>query len=591
MNHKILIVDDEPANLRLLERLFRREYQIVAATSGTEALELLQMHDVALIVSDQRMPGMTGIEFLKRAAEMRPHTVRIILTGYTDVNSLVEAINSGVVYKYVTKPWVNEDLQQTVIRAIEHSVTIKGQFTLALQNERLTEHLNRMKQSFVSLIGDTLDLKDSFLHGHLQRVGGYAAAIGYRLDLTGSELEQLSLAAFLHEVGRINMPERILRKTSDLNAEEQRTKKLCAKRGVRMLANIPGMNEIAVAVHYHTEHYDGAGSPDGLSCEQIPLFSRIIAVAKAYDEMTEPRDKNEILTHEEAIEMLRNGSGKQFDPSVAEAFCKIEAIGKIRRTISDGNVGMQISAIPVWHDEKNMSTGEILQKFKTEPLLALDLLKAGNEAGGSKQTAQLMPLMSELGEAKLRSLIARFGLPSADETAKSRTTHALRRAVAAQLLAAHTGIIHPDDAYTIGLLCDVGETLLFNLFPNEMLEAESLDAKTRPLRLTEMFGVDTAQISRLMLEESGIPNTLTEAIENQTDFMRRNHPSSLLIQIACKIAGTEAAQKTARMNTVESSVLEVLNLSRADLNKIYDRANFISNGYIETPEQIPELVY
>src|SRR5687768_16473800 len=109
MKYKILVVDDEPVNLRLLERLFRRTHDVISAASGTEALKMLEMHDVALIVSDQRMPGMTGIDFLKQAATLRPRTVRIILTGYTDVNYLVEAINSGVVYKYITKPWVNED--------------------------------------------------------------------------------------------------------------------------------------------------------------------------------------------------------------------------------------------------------------------------------------------------------------------------------------------------------------------------------------------------------------------------------------------------------------------------------------------------
>jgi response regulator RpfG family c-di-GMP phosphodiesterase len=118
MTYKILIVDDEPANLRLLERLFRRNYEIITATSGTEGLELLRQHDAAVIISDQRMPGMTGVEFLKLAAEMRKHTLRIILTGYTDASALVEAINSGVVYKYVTKPWNNDDLQQTVALAL-----------------------------------------------------------------------------------------------------------------------------------------------------------------------------------------------------------------------------------------------------------------------------------------------------------------------------------------------------------------------------------------------------------------------------------------------------------------------------------------
>jgi CheY-like chemotaxis protein len=118
MKYKILIVDDEKENLRLLERLFRRTHDVFEATSGAEGIKMLELHDIELIISDQRMPGMTGIEFLKLASQLRPNTVRIILTGYTDVNDLVDVINSGVVYKYITKPWVNEDLIQTVARGL-----------------------------------------------------------------------------------------------------------------------------------------------------------------------------------------------------------------------------------------------------------------------------------------------------------------------------------------------------------------------------------------------------------------------------------------------------------------------------------------
>src|SRR5437868_9903096 len=135
MKNKILIVDDEPANLRMLERLFRADYDIITAVSGHEGLELLTHHDVALILSDQRMPGMSGIDFLKRAAQMRQHTVRIILTGYTDVNDLVEAINSGIIYKYITKPWINTDLRQSVKRGIEHYEATKKQYLLVQENE------------------------------------------------------------------------------------------------------------------------------------------------------------------------------------------------------------------------------------------------------------------------------------------------------------------------------------------------------------------------------------------------------------------------------------------------------------------------
>ncbi len=145
MSYKIIVVDDEPANLRLLERLFRHDYEVITAESGEEALRLLSDHDAALVITDQRMPNMTGVELLKRTADIRPQMVRIILTGYTDVETLVEAINSGLVYKYVTKPWNNEELRLTVNRALEHFETNKGRHELKMMNQRLTTRLREIQ--------------------------------------------------------------------------------------------------------------------------------------------------------------------------------------------------------------------------------------------------------------------------------------------------------------------------------------------------------------------------------------------------------------------------------------------------------------
>ena len=143
---KIIVVDDEPANLRLLERLFRNDYEVITAESGEEALNLLSQHDAALLITDQRMPGMTGVELLKLTVAMRPHMVRIILTGYTDVETLVEAINSGHVYKYVTKPWNNEELRLTVSRALEHYETNKARHELEMMNHRLIARLREIQE-------------------------------------------------------------------------------------------------------------------------------------------------------------------------------------------------------------------------------------------------------------------------------------------------------------------------------------------------------------------------------------------------------------------------------------------------------------
>ena len=146
MSYKIIVVDDEPKNLRVLERLFRHDYEVITAESGEEALRLLSEHDAALVITDQRMPNMTGVELLKRTADLRPQMVRIILTGYTDVETLVEAINSGLVYKYVTKPWDNEELRLTVSRALEHYETNKGRHEFEMMNQRLTTRLREIHE-------------------------------------------------------------------------------------------------------------------------------------------------------------------------------------------------------------------------------------------------------------------------------------------------------------------------------------------------------------------------------------------------------------------------------------------------------------
>lgn len=326
MNYKILIVDDEEANLRLLERLFRNQYSVLTAVTGTEALEVLRQHDIALIISDQRMPVMTGIQFLMRAAEMRPRTVRIILTGYTDVNALVEAINSGVVYKYVAKPWANEDLQQTVKRGLQHYETLKAQHNLQQQNERLHVRLELARQSIVKVFVEMLSIRDSHAPGHAYRTSNYAVAIGQRLSLEPHEVDQLSLSALLHEVLYISIPNDTLFKATALTEKENLLVKPNLEWGLQLLASIPDFEEIASIIRSQSNRWDGDGCPEGLSGERIPLQSRIIAVADAYDEMTMPHSLQPSRTREEAITHLRSEAGKKFDPKVVEIFCGLSTV-------------------------------------------------------------------------------------------------------------------------------------------------------------------------------------------------------------------------------------------------------------------------
>jgi response regulator RpfG family c-di-GMP phosphodiesterase len=324
MNYKILVVDDEAANLRLLERLFRHKFNVFTALSGAEALEILKLHDVALIITDQRMPEMTGVEFLKLTSELRPNTIRIILTGYTDVHALIEAINSGVVYKYVTKPWVNEDLQQTVVKALEHYETVKCHHELNRQNKRLQLNLKTTLESFVKMAVQLLRLRSPKLPDHCHRTRGYAVAIGRRLAFDWQDLEQLSLAAYLHEVANVSIPDHILFKTTELTIEERQFVKQRFERELQILASVPDLEDIDLVIRYQHENYDGSGFPAGLCGEQIPLHSRIMAVANKYDELIGLGHLQD-QSKSRALDYLKSETYKRFDPEIVKILCELES--------------------------------------------------------------------------------------------------------------------------------------------------------------------------------------------------------------------------------------------------------------------------
>lgn len=319
MLYKILFVDDETANLRVLERLFRNRYEVINAASGREALELLTAHDVALIISDQRMPEMTGIDFLKRAAELRPQTVRIMLTGYTDASALVEAINSGVVYKYLTKPWVNEDLSQTVKRGLQHYETLKAQRQLQLQNERLQSRLKATRDAFVEAATAMVEIRDPQARSHAERTKAHAVAIGEALGMEVPELEQLSLMAKLHEAAMIQIPAADLKGDMPSTPTDSESILEQFETGLALIESVPDFAEVVSGLRFFFERYDGSGR-QGFAHDQIPLNARILSVADAYDTMVNSRTDRGSLTHDAAVAQLAAEAGTRFDPNVVSAF-------------------------------------------------------------------------------------------------------------------------------------------------------------------------------------------------------------------------------------------------------------------------------
>jgi putative two-component system response regulator len=572
MVYKIMIVDDEPANLRLLERLFRRDFQVLTAASGQEALQLLEQHDVALLITDQRMPGMTGIELLKRTAEFRPHMVRIILTGYTDIGALVEAINCGQVYKYVTKPWNNDDLRLTVGRAIEHYETTRSRHELELANRRLSARLRQMTRAVVRSITDALEAKDEHVYGHARRVSGYAVATGRRMRLDTAQLEQLALAALLHDTGKIGTPDAILLKPTPLTEEERALLQTHSERGARMLAGVPEMEDVAAAVRHHHEHWDGSGYPEGLAGEQIPLASRIILVADAYDAMTSPRPFRDAFDHETAVAHLKKGAGVHFDPEVVRAFCDLEALAQIRGAIAGaarGHAPWLAPGLPA--GAGLLSAADLVGQVMCEPALAACVLREAN-AVGAGPTADLDEACARLGEDRLRSLVSETcgHSPSGPDDGRLKD-HSLRCAVAARLLAEQTGVIAPGDAYALGLLHDIGELLLSSLFPEQLENLIWLDEDARLEREVAAFGVDHAQTGQWALEALGLPRALGALVQTHHDAMRINAPAALLLHVANVIAYAESPSDITALDSLGSDRLALLRLNRADLARIHER--------------------
>jgi putative two-component system response regulator len=600
MTYKIMVVDDEPANLRILEKLFRRDYHVITADSGLEALKLLEQHDVALLIADQRMPDITGIELLKQTAKIRPHMVRIILTGYTDVSTLVEAINGGFVYRYITKPWKNDELRLSVSRALEHYEAIKARHDLVFANLRLANRLKDMTRGFVRAMADALEARDEHMLGHSRRVSGYSTSIGRRMGLDADMLEQIALAAFLHDIGMIGTPdvvlsksydgnqsrpstEKILSKAAPLSDEERAVVQLHSERGARILADIPEMNYVADVVRHHHENFDGTGYPTGLIGEQIPLASRIILVADAYDSMTSPRPFRSIMTHDEAIEELKRASGTQFDPDVVNAFCELEGITHIRRSIGKGILGGRLMNSNSLRDERSMTFEELKHEVHSQPALAATVMREANTAGYTGDKVRVIAeACDRIGESRLRAI---FGQCSAHdiktEDADLLFRHGNRCAVAAKLLAEHTGVMSQGEAYALGLMHDVGEVLLRCIFPSETEELQWREGDKRTSLELEIFGVDHAQVSGWIIESCDLPRSFSTAVETHHDASKINDPLALLIHLANIIAQSEEGYEASALDELGAERLAILNLTRDDLTHIHSEVRTAMELHME----------
>ena len=318
MTYKILVVDDEPDNLQLVKRTLRRHYDIVTANNADEAIATLQQTpDIEMVLSDHKMPGKSGVELLHHCFEHYPEIIRILITAYSEVPILVDAINTGKIHRYIKKPWTPEELELTVEKAFEAS-------KLSRENTRLIADFKDLFSGTISAITEALDEKDEYTAGRSKRVSEYAIAIAKEMNLSDIEISKIEVASLLHDIGMIGVPEYILNKVEKLNDEEYDIIKKHVSYGINIIGNITQMESVVPIIKYHHERYDGTGYPYGLKGEEIPIGARIIGLADTFDALVSTRAYRQPMPVNDAIELIKTLAGNQLDYNVVQAFLRVK---------------------------------------------------------------------------------------------------------------------------------------------------------------------------------------------------------------------------------------------------------------------------
>jgi putative nucleotidyltransferase with HDIG domain len=347
---RILVVDDE-AQVRIMigATLERQGYQVELAANSGEALDALELNTFELVLTDIVMQGGNGIALLERVHERQPHLPVIMVTAVHDIAVAIDSMRRGA-YDYLLKPFEREHLVGTVQRALEHRHALQEsqnyqqslEHVVRARTEMLRQAMEDLEHSYdvtLEALGDALDLKDSETEGHSKRVTAYTIALARAIGITPAQIKIIARGAFLHDIGKMAIPDEILRKPGKLTPEEQEVMREHCPRGYHMLRKIPFLAEAAEIVYTHQEHYDGTGYPRGLQGSQIPIGARIFAIGDTLDAITSDRPYRKGRSFDAAREEILRCSGTQFDPAVVEVFLKIptELWQELRAEITNQN--------------------------------------------------------------------------------------------------------------------------------------------------------------------------------------------------------------------------------------------------------------
>lgn len=331
-SERILVVDDEEAIREIVSSMLTgAQYHTRQAASGLEALACMESgEEFDLVLSDLMMAGMDGIALLERTKERFPDLPVVMVTAVHDISIALQAIRNGA-YDYLLKPFEREQLLATVRRALENrrlkrendAYRTNLEALVAARTQQLKTAMANLERSYdftLEALGEALDLKDAETEGHSKRVTAFTIAMARRMGLAKDDIAVIARGAFLHDIGKMAIPDSILRKPGKLSEEEVAIMREHSYLGYKMLSRIPFLVEAAEIVYTHQERYDGTGYPRGLKGEEIPLGARIFSIADTLDAMTSDRPYRPKQTVQAARREIETWSGRQFDPQVVAVF-------------------------------------------------------------------------------------------------------------------------------------------------------------------------------------------------------------------------------------------------------------------------------
>ncbi len=345
---KILVVDDEEAIREVVSTLLEAQgYRCTVVSNGRMALEHIQADSLDLVLSDIVMPEMDGLKLLERARAHDKDVPVIMVTAMHDISIALQAIRAGA-YDYILKPFEKDQLYLSVRRALEHRRLVLENRTYQRDLERLVAErtgqlslaLRDLEQSYdytLEALGGALDAKDAETEGHCQRVTAFTITIAKAMNVDKATLRHIARGAFLHDIGKMGIPDSILRKPGPLTEEERTIMRRHCEIGFAVLERIPFLRDAAEIVLTHQECYDGSGYPRGLKGEGIPLGSRIFAVADTLDAIISDRPYRKAQPISAARAEIGRFTGTQFDPNVVEVFLALpeKVWQELRENIGD----------------------------------------------------------------------------------------------------------------------------------------------------------------------------------------------------------------------------------------------------------------